>query len=136
MTEVVEQQLLGHAVGVPTGPNVASKAVAGLAAAALIAVSHNYIAAALHGIRNRMFHVHTTTDAADSSAFLRCISLRGSEEDQPEHPGHSVVDANSPGSQAEGGQYDFGSPSARSAMKFKTISLETGPIFSMRSRNQ
>jgi glycerol-3-phosphate dehydrogenase (NAD(P)+) len=65
MTEVVKQQLLGHAVGVPTGPNVASKAVAGLAAAALIAMSHNHIAAASHGILNRMFHVHTNTDAAD-----------------------------------------------------------------------
>jgi glycerol-3-phosphate dehydrogenase (NAD(P)+) len=63
MTEVVDELLPGHPVGVLTGPNVAREVIDGLAAAGLIAMPDQHVAGALQGIlRTRLFRVYTSTD--------------------------------------------------------------------------
>lgn len=65
MTEVVKQVAPGHEAGVLTGPNVAPEVIAGLAAAAVIAMPNEHTASALQQVfRSRMFRVYTTTDVA------------------------------------------------------------------------
>ena len=63
MTQVVEEVLPGHPAGVLSGPNIAVEVVQGLAAAAVMAMPDEHLAAALQQVvHNRMFRVYTTTD--------------------------------------------------------------------------
>ncbi len=63
MTQVVEEILPGHPAGVLSGPNIAVEVVQGLAAAAVIAMPDEHLAAGLQQVvHNRMFRVYTTTD--------------------------------------------------------------------------
>jgi len=63
MTEVVEEELPGHPVGVLTGPNLAKEILAGNAAAAVIAFTDLTIAEKLQGIfSSSRFRVYTNVD--------------------------------------------------------------------------
>lgn len=63
MTEVAGEVLPGHPAGVLTGPNVAKEVIAGLAAAAVIAMPDEQIACELQqAFRTRIFRVYTSTD--------------------------------------------------------------------------
>ncbi|MHC1563611.1 NAD(P)H-dependent glycerol-3-phosphate dehydrogenase [Actinomycetospora sp. C-140] len=63
MTQIVADVLPGHPAGVLSGPNIAVEVVQGLAAAAVIAMPDERLAAALQRvIHSRMFRVYTTTD--------------------------------------------------------------------------
>ncbi len=63
MTQVVDEVLPGHPTGVLTGPNVAREVLAGLAAAALVAMPDEHIARSLQAIfKTRIFRVYTGTD--------------------------------------------------------------------------
>ena len=63
MTEVTEQELPGHPVGVLTGPNLAKEILAGSAAAAVVAFTDLTIAQRLQAIfSSDLFRVYTNTD--------------------------------------------------------------------------
>jgi glycerol-3-phosphate dehydrogenase (NAD(P)+) len=63
MTEIVEEELPGHPVGVLTGPNLAKEILAGNAAAAVIAFTDLTIAEKLQGIfSSSLFRVYTNVD--------------------------------------------------------------------------
>jgi glycerol-3-phosphate dehydrogenase (NAD(P)+) len=63
MTEVIEQELPGHPVGVLTGPNLAQEIMAGHAAAAVVACSDDHIARELQRIfAGERFRVYTNPD--------------------------------------------------------------------------
>src|SRR5215207_1962569 len=63
MTEVVDDVLPGHPVGVLAGPNLAREVLAGFAAAAVIAMPDDQVARSLQGLFvNRVFRVYTSTD--------------------------------------------------------------------------
>ena len=63
MTEVVDDVLPGHPVGVLAGPNLAREVLAGYAAAAVIAMPDDQVARSLQGLFvNRVFRVYTSTD--------------------------------------------------------------------------
>ena len=63
MTELVEEELEGHPVGVLTGPNLAKEILAGGAAAAVIAFTDLTIAERLQAMFNhQLFRVYTSTD--------------------------------------------------------------------------
>jgi glycerol-3-phosphate dehydrogenase (NAD(P)+) len=63
MTQVVDELLPGHPVGVLTGPNVAKEVIDGLAAAAVVAMPDEHVAQALQAIlKTRLFRVYTSTD--------------------------------------------------------------------------
>jgi glycerol-3-phosphate dehydrogenase (NAD(P)+) len=63
MTEIVEEELPGHPVGVLTGPNLAKEILAGNAAAAVIAFTDLTIAEKLQGIfSSSLFRVYTNAD--------------------------------------------------------------------------
>ena len=63
MTEVIEETLPGHPVGVLTGPNLAKEIHHGMAAAAVIAMVDDVIAKKLQGVFNSgLFRVYTNND--------------------------------------------------------------------------
>ena len=63
MTELVDEELPGHPVGVLTGPNLAKEILAGSAAAAVIAFTDHTIAYRLQDIfSSQLFRVYTSTD--------------------------------------------------------------------------
>lgn len=63
MTEVVDDVLPGHPVGVLAGPNLAREVLAGYAAAAVIAMADEHVACSLQTLfRTRLFRVYTNTD--------------------------------------------------------------------------
>ena len=63
MTQIVEEELPGHPVGVLTGPNLAKEILAGSAAAAVVAFTDLTIAEKLQGIfSSSLFRVYTNTD--------------------------------------------------------------------------
>jgi glycerol-3-phosphate dehydrogenase (NAD(P)+) len=63
MTQVVDEVMPGHPVGVLSGPNVAKEVIDGLAAAAVLAMPDAQVAQALQAIfRTRVFRVYTSTD--------------------------------------------------------------------------
>ncbi len=63
MTEVAEEELPGHPVGVLTGPNLAKEILAGNAAAAVVAFTDLTIAERLQGVfSSSLFRVYTNTD--------------------------------------------------------------------------
>lgn len=63
MTEVAEEELPGHPVGVLTGPNLAKEILAGSAAAAVVAFTDRTIAERLQGVfSSSLFRVYTNTD--------------------------------------------------------------------------
>ncbi len=63
MTEVVEEELPGHPVGVLTGPNLAKEILAGSAAAAVVAFTDLTIAESLQEVfSSDLFRVYTNTD--------------------------------------------------------------------------
>jgi glycerol-3-phosphate dehydrogenase (NAD(P)+) len=63
MTEVIEQELPGHPVGVLTGPNLAKEILAGHAAATVVAFSDGHIARELQRIfAGDVFRVYTNPD--------------------------------------------------------------------------
>jgi glycerol-3-phosphate dehydrogenase (NAD(P)+) len=63
MTQVVDEVMPGHPVGVLSGPNVAKEVIDGLAAAAVLAMPDEQVAQALQAIfRTRLFRVYTSTD--------------------------------------------------------------------------
>lgn len=63
MSEVIAEELPGHPVGALTGPNLAKEIVAGMAAAAVIAMDDETIACELQGLfRSGLFRVYTNTD--------------------------------------------------------------------------
>lgn len=63
MTQVIEEVLPGHPVGVLTGPNLAREVLAGYAAAAVIAMSDESVARALQALlRTSRFRVYTSHD--------------------------------------------------------------------------
>jgi glycerol-3-phosphate dehydrogenase (NAD(P)+) len=63
MTQVVDEVLPGHPVGVLSGPNVAKEVIEGLAAAAVVAIPDEQVAQALQAIfKTRLFRVYTSTD--------------------------------------------------------------------------
>lgn len=65
MTQVVDEVMPGHPVGVLSGPNVAKEVIDGLAAAAVLAMPDEQVAQALQEIfRTRLFRVYTSTDVA------------------------------------------------------------------------
>ena len=63
MTEVAEEELPGHPVGVLTGPNLAKEILAGSAAAAVVAFTDRTIAERLQTVFSSVpFRVYTNTD--------------------------------------------------------------------------
>lgn len=63
MTQVIEDVLPGHPAGALSGPNLAREILAGQAAASVIAMVDDTIAAALQGIfRSGLFRVYTNDD--------------------------------------------------------------------------
>jgi glycerol-3-phosphate dehydrogenase (NAD(P)+) len=67
MTEVLAQELPGHPLGVLTGPNLAREIMDGLAAASVIAMEDEVIAAELQRLfRGGVFRVYTNTDVVGS----------------------------------------------------------------------
>jgi glycerol-3-phosphate dehydrogenase (NAD(P)+) len=63
MTQVVDEVLPGHPTGVLTGPNLAKEVMAGLAAAAVVAMPDEHVARALQAIfKTRIFRIYTSTD--------------------------------------------------------------------------
>jgi glycerol-3-phosphate dehydrogenase (NAD(P)+) len=63
MTQVIEQELPGHPVGVLTGPNLAKEILAGHAAATVVAFSDDHIANELQRIfAGDLFRVYTNPD--------------------------------------------------------------------------
>ena len=67
MSELVEEVLPGHPVGVLTGPNLAKEILAGHAAASVIAMDDNNIARAVQNIfQADLFRVYTNEDVVGS----------------------------------------------------------------------
>ncbi len=63
MTEIVEEELGGHPVGVLTGPNLAKEIMAGSAAAAVLAFTDLTIAESLQQVfGSQLFRVYTSDD--------------------------------------------------------------------------
>lgn len=63
MSQVVQEELPGHPVGVLTGPNLAKEILAGHAAASVVAMDDDNVAAALQEIFSTgMFRVYTNND--------------------------------------------------------------------------
>ena len=63
MTEVVEDELPGHPVGVLTGPNLAKEIVAGAAAASVVAMRDRVVAHSLQDVfHSNLFRVYTNDD--------------------------------------------------------------------------
>jgi glycerol-3-phosphate dehydrogenase (NAD(P)+) len=63
MTEITNQVLPGHPVGVLTGPNLAREIIAGQAAASVIAMEDEIIVRALQAVfHSGLFRVYTNTD--------------------------------------------------------------------------
>jgi len=63
MTEIIEDVLPGHPVGVLTGPNLASEIIAGQAAASVIAMEDEIILRELQALfRSGLFRVYTNRD--------------------------------------------------------------------------
>ncbi len=63
MTEVIEETLPGHPNGVLTGPNLAKEIMSGFAAASVVGMSEETIAAELQNVfRSGLFRVYTNTD--------------------------------------------------------------------------
>jgi glycerol-3-phosphate dehydrogenase (NAD(P)+) len=63
MTEVVDDVLPGHPVGVLAGPNLAREVMAGYAAATVIAMPDEHVATSLQPVfSSRRFRVYTNTD--------------------------------------------------------------------------
>jgi glycerol-3-phosphate dehydrogenase (NAD(P)+) len=63
MTEIVQEVLPGHPVGVLTGPNLAREIMAGYSAASVIAMEDEIIVAALQALfRSGLFRVYTNHD--------------------------------------------------------------------------
>jgi len=63
MTEIIEEVLPGHPVGVLTGPNLAREIVAGQAAASVMAMEDEIIVRALQKLfHSGLFRVYTNTD--------------------------------------------------------------------------
>ena len=63
MTQVIEEVLPGHPAGALSGPNLAREILAGQAAASVIAMVDDTIAAALQGVfRSGLFRVYTNDD--------------------------------------------------------------------------
>jgi glycerol-3-phosphate dehydrogenase (NAD(P)+) len=79
MTEVIAEVLPGHPYGVLTGPNLAKEILAGHAAAAVVAMSDETIAAQLQGLfATDLFRVYTNPDVVGSElggAFKNVIAL-------------------------------------------------------------
>ncbi len=67
MTELVEEELPGHPVGVLTGPNLAKEILAGDAAAAVVAMTDHTIAQRLQDVfSSQLFRVYTNDDVIGS----------------------------------------------------------------------
>ena len=67
MSQLVEEILPGHPVGVLTGPNLAKEILAGHAAASVIAMDDDNIARALQGLfQGQLFRVYTNEDVVGS----------------------------------------------------------------------
>jgi glycerol-3-phosphate dehydrogenase (NAD(P)+) len=63
MTQVIEELLPGHPVGVLSGPNLAREIMAGQAAATVLGMSDEVVAQALQKVfRTGLFRVYTNTD--------------------------------------------------------------------------
>ena len=63
MTQIVDDVLPGHPAGVLAGPNIAREVVAGYAAAAVIAMPDQHLAAQLGELfRTRLFRIYSTSD--------------------------------------------------------------------------
>lgn len=63
MTEIINQELPGHPVGVLTGPNLAREIMAGQAAASVIAMEDEIIVRELQNVfKSGLFRVYTNTD--------------------------------------------------------------------------
>jgi glycerol-3-phosphate dehydrogenase (NAD(P)+) len=63
MTQVIEEVLPGHPVGVLAGPNLAREVLAGYAAAAVIAMADEHVASSLQSVFvSPRFRVYTNTD--------------------------------------------------------------------------
>ena len=63
MTEIINEVLPGHPVGVPTGPNLAREIMAGQAAASVIAMEDEIIVKELQNVfKSGLFRVYTNTD--------------------------------------------------------------------------
>ncbi len=63
MTEIIDEVLPGHPAGVLAGPNIAREVVAGYAAAAVIAMPDQHLAAQLGELfRTRFFRIYSTSD--------------------------------------------------------------------------
>ena len=63
MTEIIQEVLPGHPVGVLTGPNLAREIMAGQAAAGVIAMEDEIIVQELQNVfKSGLFRVYTNTD--------------------------------------------------------------------------
>ena len=63
MTEIIDEVLPGHPAGVLAGPNIAREVVAGYAAAAVIAMPDQHLAAQLGELfRTKFFRIYSTSD--------------------------------------------------------------------------
>ncbi len=63
MTEIVDEVLPGHPAGVLAGPNIAREVVAGYAAAAVIAMPDQHLAAQLGELfRTKLFRIYSSSD--------------------------------------------------------------------------
>lgn len=67
MTQVIEEILPGHPVGILAGPNLAKEVLAGLAAAAVMAMTDERVASSLQVLfSSKRFRVYTNTDVLGS----------------------------------------------------------------------
>jgi glycerol-3-phosphate dehydrogenase (NAD(P)+) len=69
MTEVIDEALPGHPLGVLAGPNLAREVLAGYAAAAVVAMPDVHLAASLQAVfTSRRFRVYTSIDVCGCEA--------------------------------------------------------------------
>jgi glycerol-3-phosphate dehydrogenase (NAD(P)+) len=81
MTQVIQEEIPGHPCGVLTGPNLAKEILAGHAAAAVIAMSDETVAARLQGLfATDVFRVYTNYDVVGSElgGALKTVIARAS----------------------------------------------------------
>lgn len=79
MTEVIQEELPGHPVGVLTGPNLADEIIQGYPAASVLAMKDSYMATELQKILGtEYFRVYTNTDVIGcelAGAFKNVIAI-------------------------------------------------------------
>ena len=95
MTEIIDEVLPGHPAGVLAGPNIAREVVAGYAAAAVIAMPDQHLAAQLGELfRTKLFRIYSTSDVvgveiagALKNVFAIAVGMGDGRRQRRQHQG-------------------------------------------------